>query len=205
MVGLALAATLVVAVGGCATAPKYRFVGSDDRDLVIRIPRSWTEINTNEALKASGVDPTTHSGWTAFYDGSTQPSVQHMKTPQVSAPVMVAQSLDVSASDRASVTDAQLRDLLLPGTPQVRSTAQASDNFALIKDEKVSNRTEHGAHVVFYYRVAGSGREYFDQVAVTDPKRLRVHMVGVHCSQECFTTHAAEIDAAVSSLTLKSR
>jgi hypothetical protein len=56
---------------------------------------------------------------------------------------------------------------------------------------------------VFFYRIDGTP-EYFDQVVLTNPKRTRVHLVAIHCTQQCFTAHSREIDDVVSSLTLKS-
>jgi hypothetical protein len=208
----ALAATAAVAAGltGCAT-PGYKFVGSDDRDVVMKIPRSWNAVDTDAVLKASGVDPASRSGWIVFYDAASKPSVQHLRTSSAQAPVLVAQSFDISSDQRPSLTDDQLRNALLPVTQEARDAAAAAagstsahDGFRLITDQTLNNKTEHGVHVVFSYRLNGAN-ELFDQVAVTDPKKTRGHLLVVHCTQACFSARSGEIAGVVSSLTLKSR
>ena len=207
VVTLVAAAGLAVGVGGCAS-PDYRFVGSSDHDLVIKMPRSWQAVDTDDVLKASGVDPATRSGWMAFYDAAPRPSVQHVRTSSATDPVLVAQSFDIDEDQRATLTDDQLRNALLPVTADARAqaaglgTATADDGFKLVSDQVVDSKSEHGVHVVFSYRINGVP-EMFDQVAVTDPKKTRGHLLVVHCTQSCFAARAGEIGDVVSSLTLK--
>jgi hypothetical protein len=201
-VGLALAAALVTSLTGCAE-PEYRFVGSDERDLVIRMPRSWVPLDTAAALKASGIDPATSgTTWTAFYDAARKPVIAHVKSLSTDAPFMFAQSIPISAEQRSSVTDEQLRELMLPATPEIREVATKAKDFAILTDEKISKPKQHGRHVRYSYKI-GTTTEYYDRIALTDPKRTAVHILFVHCTRECFDAHP-EIDDVVTSLTLKS-
>lgn len=201
-VGLVLTAALVATLSGCAT-PAYRFVGNDDRDLVIRLPRSWAPLDTAAALKASGIDPATSaSTWTAFYDAAAKPVIEHVKSVSTDAPFMFAQSIPISAEQRSSVTDDQLRELMLPATPEIREVATKAKDFVMLKDETVSKPKQRGKHIRYSYKI-GTTTEYYDRIALTDPKRTVVHIVFVHCTQQCFAAHP-EIDDVVTSLTLKS-
>ena len=56
---------------------------------------------------------------------------------------------------------------------------------------------------MYSYRINGM-QETFDQMAVTDPKKTRGHLLVVHCTLACFSARASEIGDVVSSLTLKS-
>jgi hypothetical protein len=204
-------AALAFVLAGCAAAPHYTFIGSDKNDIVMKVPSSWKAVDKNAVLKASGVDPSTQTGWMVFYDAASKPSVQHLRTSSANDPVLVAQSFDISADQRASLTDDLLRNALLPVTQEARAAAaastgatMASTGFKLISDQTLNSKTEHGVHVVFSYRVNG-GLETFDQVAVTNPKKTRGHLLVVHCTQTCFAARSGEIAGVVSSLTLKSQ
>jgi hypothetical protein len=201
-VGLALAALLVVVLPGCAS-PEYRYVGSDNRDLVLRLPRSWSALDTDAALKATGVDPATRSGWTVFYDADAKPTVAHLKAASTAAPFLYAYTIPITAEQRSLITDDALREQMLPSTPEAREAATKTKAFAMLDDEKVTKPKQHGAKVRYSYTV-GSSTEFYEGIALTDTKLTRVHIVMVHCTRQCFRAHP-EIDDVVSSLTLKFR
>ena len=206
---LAVAALGVPALAGCS-APPYQYVGNDDHDLVLRVPKTWSKINSDAVLRASGEDPSTAVGWLAFFDASPKPSVKHASDVYADDPVMIARSVDVPADQRASVTGDALRDLLIPVTESARTeqqisamaAGQSAPDFKLLADKTLTGRHERGVHVMFSYGTGGH-TEVYDKVAVTDPKKTKVHLVLVHCSQTCFDTRGKEIDAVVSSLTVK--
>lgn len=205
----AVAIAAVVALGGCAD-PAYRYVSSSDRDVVLRVPNTWSPLKTSEVLKAVGQDTTTPQGWMVFYDSDANPSTNHFKTESVDHPVMMAQSLEVPEESRNLITTDLLKDIVQPVTEQARtsdeltraSSGLAPREFKLISDRTVSTKTERGVHLVYSY-TTGSKVEYYDQIAVTDPKREKAHVVMVHCSQACFQANQEQIDAAVDSLTVK--
>jgi hypothetical protein len=198
-------AVLAVVLGGCAT-PAYRFVGSSDHDVVLKVPRGWSQVNAKDALKASGVDPATVTGWTVFYDAASKPSAQDGQTKPANAPVLRVESVDVPEADRSQLTAEQMRELVLPGDDTSRATAAAAGQFKLMVDKPVTSKTEVGAHVVFSLVTSTSPvAEVYDQVALTDPKRTRVHLLTVHCTQACYAADQRQIDNVVTSLTLKSK
>jgi len=199
---LGLALALVPMIAGCAE-PRYRFVGSRDRDLVLRVPRDWAALNTAAAVKATGVEPSSNSVWTAFYDASPKPGVRHVQATSTDEPFLYAQSIRVGAEQRAGLTDAQLLELMLPATPEVREVAIKAKDFAVLSTKKVSGRRQHGYHVRYSFKLDAE-KEFYDRIALTDPKRTTVYIVFVHCTETCFRSHP-EIDDVVASLTLKPR
>jgi hypothetical protein len=101
------------------------------------------------------------------------------------------------------LTDDQLREVVLPGTPEVRATATKAKDFAMLADETISEPRQHGVRLRYSFDL-GSSTEVYDRIALTDPKHTTVHILFVHCTRECFAAHP-EIDDVISSLTLKSR
>jgi hypothetical protein len=202
LVGPALVAGLVLVLTGCAS-PSYRFIGSDDRDLVLRVPRDWTVVDTGAALKAAGLDPAAQPGWTAFIDGSPRPDVKHVGAASDEDPLLFAETIPLTKEQRAGVTGDALRELVLPGDPDIRAAAAKAKAFAILENKVVSTPTQQGVHIKYSFKI-GDTKEIFDEIALADPKLTRVQLVFVHCTEACYAEHAAEISAVVSSLTLKS-
>ena len=201
MVGLALTVGLAVVVTGCSQ-PAYRFIGSDDRDFVLRVPHTWTPLNTSDVLKAGGLDPATQVAWTAFYDASAKPGVDHLQTPTAADPVLVVARIPLTKDQRASITGDQLREAILPLTPELRPQALAAHVFRVLENQTVAAKNENGARIRYSY-VVGGVPEIWDRIALIDPKLTAVHVITVHCTQACYTAHQAEITDVVTSLTLK--
>ena len=116
-----------------------------------------------------------------------------------------AESVDVPTDDRSQLTDDQMRELVLPGDDGQRTAATAAGQFKLMVDKAIANKAERGAHVVFSLVSDGTSSqpEVYDQIALTDPKRTRVHLLTVHCTQACYTANQKQIEDVVTSLTLK--
>ena len=212
--GVVAVTALALVLTGCAS-PHYKFVTSKDRDVVLRIPRTWNSVAASAVQKAAGEtsDASSDSSsddWVVYFDASTKPSAQHVRATKVTAPVLIAQSSPLPESAAASVTNDQLRDVVLPVSADGRAqlelsftaTGRAKPKFRLIRDEEIRTKTETGVHVVFGYDL-GEGEEIFDQVAVTDPKRTRVHVLLIHCATACFTARQTEIYSITDTFTVK--
>jgi hypothetical protein len=198
--GALLVGALVV-VSGCA-APDYHYIGQSGSDLVLRVPRAWAPMYTDEVLEASGVDPAAFSGWAVFYDGSAEPDPLHVQLESTEAPLLLARTVEVPEDERDGVTLAGLRENLLPSEPTQREAATKAGTFTLITDETIDDERGTGAHVVYSYRVS-AGTEFVDQIALTNSEHTSISLVYVHCDEQCYRQRADEISAAVTSLTLK--
>jgi hypothetical protein len=208
------AALAVVALSGCAS-PEYRFVSNNERDVVVRVPWSWTRIDPEEVEKlgqspeeqeAAQDTPDEPGSWQAYFDAAKKPTPMHIVGDNLPSPVVVLRSGDVPSAAQATLTLDQLRDLVFPVSDagraqqevQAQATGQKLPAFKLVRDDEVRTKTASGVHLVF--SVDG---EVFDQVAVTDVKKTRFHLLLVHCSQQCYDGRKSQISEITDSFTIK--
>lgn len=217
-----LSVALALTLAGCMN-PEYRFVSSTERDVVVRVPWSWTRIDRADVLRAQQGDaaaatsqesqeaPAMPEGsWMEFYDGARRPNAAHLVADSVSAPVVMLQSGEISEAVRASVTPDALRNLFLPVTETARkernlllsASGQSVPKFRLLGDHEVRTKTATGVRVVFGYD-HGRGEEIFSQVILTDPKHMRWHAVLIHCSAACYADRRGQIAEITTSFTIK--
>jgi hypothetical protein len=213
--GLAVAA---VALSGCAD-PEHRFVSSSERDLVVRVPWTWTQLDSEDVRNAGRTEEEAEQqeapagSWAAYFDGASEPAVDHVVSTDLGAPVVRLESGDIPADVAETLTTDQLRDLVLPVSEARRAqltattgdTTSALPTFRLISDTPVTTKTATGVHVVFAYKDPGGAEEVYDQVAVTDTGRKRWHLLFVHCSAECYGARRSEITEITDSFTVKKR
>jgi hypothetical protein len=211
--GLAVAA---VVLSGCAK-PEYRFISSSQRDVVVRVPWSWSRLDSEDVRKFGQTEEEAAQqqipagSWSAYFDGAKKPAVGHVVGTDLSAPVVLLQSADLPEEARDALTTDQLRDVYLPVSEEGRAQREvaaaaasaAAPKFRLLSDTPVNTKTARGVHVVFAYTNPGGGEEVYDQVAVTDPKRTRWHVLFVHCSTACYEARKNQIHAITDSFTIK--
>jgi hypothetical protein len=204
----------VVGLGGCGS-PEYRFVSNNERDVVVRVPWEWSRIDpedveklgqTKEEQQAAQDTPDEPGSWQAYFDSAAKPAPTHIVGDHLTSPVVVLRSGDVPASAQATLTLDQLRDLVFPVSEsgraqqevQAQATGQKLPEFRLVSDDEVRTKTSAGVHLVY-----SVGEEVFDQVAVTDVKKTRFHLLLVHCSQQCYDGSRSQIAEITDSFTIK--
>jgi hypothetical protein len=211
--GLAVAA---VALAGCAN-PEHRFVSSSAKDVVVRVPWNWTQLDSDDVRNLGRTkeeaeqQEAPEGSWAVYFDGDSKPAVDHVVGMDLSAPVVRLESGDVPAEAKDTVTTDQLRDLVLPVSEARRAqlkvmagtTTSELPTFRLISDTPVATKTAAGVHVVFAYRDADGAEEIYDQVAVLDADRKRWHLLFAHCSAECYRARKGEITEITDSFTIK--
>jgi hypothetical protein len=198
-------AGLLVALSGCS-APTYRFTASDADDVAMRIPRTWSLVKSGVPASSDG-SPVAAGNWFAVYDAAGRPSVVHLGAVHATAPVALVRTIVITKAQGQAATDDDLRDVgLLPVTAKGRTSAAASgfvgSGFQLISDVRLVTAQAGGVHDVFSYDL-GQGAEVFDQVAVLDRSKTRVHLFVVHCSQECYSADRQAIADTVRSFTVR--
>jgi hypothetical protein len=200
----AAAATAAWSLSACGGPPQYQFASSSADDVVFRLPWQWSQVRSGAPVASDGTVATDGS-WFAVYDGDPHPNISHVASLSVTSPLVLARTVVVDKATGAAVTDDQLRDVALPVTAAGRaSQTPAGAVFKLIIDQQVRTRTEHGVHVMYSYDL-GKGPEVFDQVAVVDATKTRVHLLIVHCTRACFDANRADILVLIGSFTVKSR
>jgi hypothetical protein len=221
LAGVAAIAFLVAGgVSGCAN-PEYRFISSSERDIVVRVPWEWARLDpvdvrkvgqTPEQQEAAEEQGTPEGSWSAYFDAAPKPAPAHVVGQNLAQPVVLLQSADLPAAARESLTTDQLRDAYLPVSEALRAqrdvamaaAQQPAPKFRLISDTPVRTKEAVGVHVVFEYTYPnGGGVEVYDEVAVTDLKRTRWHVLFVHCSTACYAANKSRITAVTGSFTVK--
>jgi hypothetical protein len=256
---------MAAALTGCAQ-PAYHYVSSKNQDVVLRVPRTWTQLSTNDVLKASGQDPSGLTGWLAFYDAHPTPAPANLTADTVDMPVLAAESLPISESRRDVVTLDFLRDTFRPvSAAEQAKEAQARlaaglppRSVKVVLEQPVKTANAVGLHLVYSITTYKATRapapaasaspgsaasptaapaagattgpaaspaagattgpaaspapaltvdsvEFFDQIAVTDPKKTKLHLLLVHCSQQCYSKYVDQITDSVTSFTVKKR
>ena len=216
VLGAAAAVAAVAALAGCAN-PEYRFVSNKQHDVVVRVPWNWTRIDPEDVEKLGQTaeeqqqeqeqDTQEEPGtWLAYFDSAAKPAPKHIIGENLPSPVVVLRSGDVPSTARDTLTADMLRDLVFPVSEssraqqeaQAQATGQKLPTFKLVSDDAVKTKTSDGVHLVF-----SVNDEVFDQVAVTDPKRTRFHLLLVHCSKQCYDRSKGQIGEITDSFTIK--
>jgi hypothetical protein len=210
--GAAVAVGAVVGLAGCGN-PEYRFVSNDERDVVVRVPWEWSRIDPKDVEKLGQTaeeqeqetqeEPGT---WLAYFDSAPKPAPSHIIGENLPSPVIVLRSGDIPSAARDTLTADMLRDLVFPVSEssraqqeaQAQATGQKLPTFKLVSDDTVKTKTSDGVHLVF-----SVGDEVFEQVAVTDPKRTRFHLLLLHCSKQCYDRSKGQISEITDSFTIK--
>jgi hypothetical protein len=213
---LSMVAGLSAAVLFTACAkPTYTFVTNSDDHLYFKVPASWSEIKQRDLDKfaSPGLDDAAAAAlrsqtWTVAFDAGEKPSIAHVFSPQVKAPVVFARVLRSSNGDSTNVTLDTLRDFFLPVTKTARLTARASGQeipgFRSIVDHVMSREGGlTGVHEVFRYKVSGV-MQTFDQTALVTKDASRVYILLVRCTQACYADRHGELATVVRSFIVKS-
>lgn len=203
---------VLVLLAGCGT-PEYTYVTNSDDHTYLKIPYSWQQIDAQALDAAYGLDPTMDARrrgvWLAGYDADAAPSATHLLGPHAAAPAVFIGVQDVPPASRGQVSLDVMRDLFRPVSPAARQRAAASPEsaltgFGLIADEVLTpGNGLRGVHVVYRYRVDGGPFQIFDQTVYANDDASKVYMFFVRCSTECYQERQQEIEAVVSSFTVR--
>jgi hypothetical protein len=204
---LGLGASLVVALLALSACgpPTYRFETSSTNEVVLKMPKSWNLVRSGTPASDDGSAAPTGS-YLAVYDSHSRPSIDNVRSHHTNQPVAILLTMAVTKDQGTATTDDELRDQVWPVSEGSRATAKLSGftgtDFKLMLDQHVDSRTAHGVHVVYTYDL-GEGGEVYDQVAVTDARKTRIHLFVVHCSTECYAANRQTIASTMQSFTVK--
>lgn len=197
---LVLAAML--ALSACA-APAHQYISANAYGMYFSLPASWTQVPAKQVTKAQ-------QGWsddagnvyrqTVLWQGAWSASAldanQVFAAKPTSTPVAFAFVRDlVGVEQQAIGTDipSALRDLVVPAT-SLASTA--------VKTERLRRNGFAGIQQTATY-VSGGALQTTDVVSMLPPKRNRVYVLVLRCTQGCFAANRDQLKAITDSLTFK--
>jgi hypothetical protein len=213
---------LSIVAGLCAAAlftacakPTYTFVTNSNDHVYFKVPAGWSEIKQRDLdnFASPGLDDAAAAAlraqtWTVAFDAGSKPSIAHVFSPQVKAPVVFARVLRSGTGSNTNITLDALRDFFLPVTKTARLTARASGQeipgFRSIVDHVMTREGGlTGVHEVFRYKVSGV-MQTFDQTALVTKDASRVYILLVRCTQACYADRHGELATVVRSFIVKS-
>jgi hypothetical protein len=207
----ALGLSLLV-MAGCG-APDYTYVTNSADRTYLKVPSSWAAIDSKSLFDALGYDPSQETSgsrfWLEGYDADVAPSASHLLGQQSDAPAVFVGVRDVPVSAQGQISLDLMRDLWRPVSDSAReqdsqNPSSAFSGFGLISDEVLTPGDGlHGVHTVYRYKIMGGPAQTFDQIVYTNDDSSKIYMFYVRCSSECFDQRQSEINAVVSSFTVR--
>lgn len=207
----ALGLSLLVMVG-CG-APDYTYVTNSTDRTYLRVPSTWQAIDSKALFEALGYDPSQDSTGKAFwlqgYDADAAPSPSHLLGQASDAPAVFVGVRDVPLSAQGSVSLDLMRDLWRPVSDSARqqeaqNPASPFSGFTLVSDEVLTpGEGLHGVHTVYRYKIMGGPSQTFDQIVYTNDDSTKIYMFYARCSAQCYEQRQKEINAVVSSFTVR--
>ena len=210
----AVALVALVLVAGCGAA-RYTYVTNSADHTYLKVPASWTQIDEQDLNNAIGLDPAESAKdrglWLQGYDADPKPSPLHLFGSHAPSPAVFVSVRHVPTGIRGQLSLDALRDLFFPVSPSGRErdaadpTSRFSD-FALYSDDVLTpGHGVHGVHSVFRYRLGTAPPQTIDQTAYVNEDASMIYALFVRCSTECYKQRRREIEAVVSSFTVRER
>ena len=206
---LGVAVVLAGALSACAR-PDFQYTADKPGTapagtVYFKVPSGWSQFPAKQiqAAESSWVTDSTAktvldaTTWQEAYDAAPQPSLDHVlgaSTPQ--HPVVYA-SLRTLYQEESAVTDASLRDMVVP-------VSTLGSKVEVRTDEKVTQGSATGLHLVFSFTPRdGLPEETIDQTAYLSEGKDAVYLLVVRCTSDCYRTNADAIRSVTSSYTIQ--
>jgi hypothetical protein len=207
------AAAALVVLAGCG-APEYTYVTHSKEGTYLRVPASWRPIAETQLQSAHDIDPAVADAvpglWMAGYDASEAPSAQHIFGSDATEPVAFLRVQQVPPTARGGLSLDFLRDLYFPTTAERRQQLESSSakppftDFRLLTDQVLTpGNGLRGIHTVFRYRLFGGPTQVIDKTAYLNDDASVFYVLMMRCSVQCHEERRKEIEAVVSSFTIR--
>jgi hypothetical protein len=193
---------------GCA-APQFTYVSDTSASTYFKVPYGWhriSDVSLAAQFKSRGSALGQGNGtWDIAYDADPAPAAVHLFSPNATKPFVFA----FVAPLNQSLSYDGLRDVLLPVTVGGRAAAAQGNfpltNFRLLRDTVIKpGQGVHGVSDTFEYTYPGGITDTFGKVALTNVHSTQLYVLIVHCVSTCYSQNRDQIDAIVSSFTVRS-
>jgi hypothetical protein len=201
---VAAAAALAVAglvAAGCSSP--YRYVNNAPEKTFFRLPNSVRvfRIKRDTSNRPTPTNLGTTSPWQVVFDGSPQPTIDHLSDPAPKALVGQAAVIPVSFDVGEQLSVKQARTELAGGdTDPVDAISQGDPSYELVSFTSLSEKDGlTGSHIVYNRMVANGVWTTFDQTSLIDIGARKVYFFEVRCEASCFKAKRDQISQIVDS------
>ena len=197
-------------LSGCAK-PDYNYAQLSPStapagNVYFKVPQGWSQFTAEDIAKAESSWSTDVTAknllaatvWQDAYDAAPEPSLVHvLGTETPDAPTVFASLRTMFQAESQGATTAALRDMVVP-------LSTLGSNVHIVTDEKISQGSARGVHVVFsYVPAAGGVEETVDQTALFSGGKGAVYLLLVRCSSDCYKKNRDAIDSVTASYTIQ--
>jgi hypothetical protein len=205
---------VLLAVGtaaGCA-APQFTYVSDTAANTFFKVPYDWhriSDVSLAAQFKTPGSALGQNGSWDIAYDAAPAPAAVHLFSPSATKPFAFAFVAPLSPSASQAMSYNGLRDVLLPVTAAARQAAVQGSfpltHFRLMRDAVIKpGPGVHGVRETYSYTYPGGTTDTFDQVSLTNSDSTQLYVLMVHCMATCYSQNRDQIDAIMSSFTVRS-
>jgi hypothetical protein len=193
-------------LSGCA-APQYTDVSASGANIHFKIPRDWHRISGSSLISAMKAEGIGYGGsWIAAYEAAPAARASDFLSFGTGQPFVFAELGQLNSATSGQVTDAFLRDLLLPVTAPARQQALAQGfplaGFRQVRDQVLTlGQGVRGFRETYDY-TQGAHADTFDEDVLTDAGQTLVFLLVVHCTTACYGNYQAQIKYVLSSVTV---
>jgi hypothetical protein len=197
-------------VSGCGAAP-FSYVKNSKDQLYFKVPSGWHKLDAKsvDAVAAAAGQALATQGtvsWAAAFDGSKNPSADHIFTASTADPVILAEVLDMTSTGQQTLSFDAMRDLLLPVTDAARAKLPSDtplSGFKSLNDEVLTKAHGlHGVHVIYAYSLNNGPIQAFDQTVLTNGDSTKLYLLFARCSADCYLSQRSKIRSVVNSFTV---
>jgi hypothetical protein len=197
---------------GCG-APQFTYISDSSANTYFKVPYSWhriSDVSLAAQFKSLGSSLGQGGTWDIAYDAAPAPAAVHLFTPNATKPFAFAFVTPLPASASKSLSYDRLRDVLIPVTSAGRlAEAQGGtfplSHFRLLRDVVLApGQGVHGVWDTFEYTYPGGITDTFGKVVLTNSDKSQLYVLMVHCIDTCYSHNRDQIDAIMSSFTVRS-
>jgi len=214
--GLAGGCALILLAGlvtACAP-PRYTYIADSSAATYFKVPHYWQQVSPAQlcsAIELLASARTCPTDWTIAYADSHDPSGMGFLAWNLGQPFVYSQVSPYTSTTGTALTDETLQDFYLPFTAEDRLEAMESGTFDLadfkqLRDTAISFKGGfYGFRETYDYTIPGGLADTFDEDVLTNTDGTTIYFLLVHCTTSCYNQDQADIDAVMSSFTVRSR
>jgi hypothetical protein len=194
--------TALALMSGCA-GTGYHYVKRSEDHTYFKVPDSWKLFDEDQMLAAdkslSEEERTVFrdNAWETGFDGSPQPSVQHLDIADNRHPVGRAMVLSLSGDAADELSLKTLRNLFFD-----IDGIETGDSANVLEYRRVN--FDGGFRGSRFVAEVSRGKKTFtvNQIAVVDQATNKIHALVVTCTRACYDANEEKIEAIVDSYTV---